>query len=82
MEIKSFSRKQAGVIYANVKRGTIKMAKEAVSEMYDMVGEAFVSASDASSIENRIAAIKNAVDFIFAGDIESAQASVDRFSCC
>ena len=78
MEIKGISRKQAGVIYANVKRGTIEMSREAVSEMYDrFVGEVFVGASDPTG---QIAALRVAIDFIFAGEYENAQAAIDRFA--
>lgn len=78
MEVKGISRKQAGVIYANVKRGTIEMSREAISEMYDrFVGEVFVGSSDPTE---RIAALRNAVDFIFAGEYASAQVSINNFA--
>lgn len=33
-----FTRKQAGIIYAAIKRGEIKMAKRDVNRMYNLVG--------------------------------------------
>lgn len=78
MEIKGISRKQAGVIYANVKRGTIEMSREAISEMYDrFVGKVYVGSSDPTE---KIAALRNAIDFIFAGQYENAQVSINHFA--
>lgn len=80
MEMKSISRKQAGVIYSNVKRGTIKMSKQAVSEMYDMVGEVFIgSQSMADYYGEQIAALRLAIDAIFDGNLEWAQDNIDSF---
>ena len=81
MQVKSITRKQAGVIYSNVKRGTIKMSKQAVSEMYDMVGEVFIgSQSMADYYGEQIAALRLAIDAIFDGNIEWAQNNIDAFS--
>lgn len=81
MEIRTITRKQAGVIYANVKRGAIEMSREAVSDMYDMVGEVYVGCtSTADAVTEQVAALKNAIDSIFEGDMKSAQSCVDRFA--
>lgn len=81
MEMKSISRKQAGVIYSNVKRGTIQMSKQAVSEMYGMVGEVFIgSQSMADYYGEQIAALRLAIDAIFDGNIEWAQDNINAFS--
>lgn len=81
MQVKSITRKQAGVIYSNVKRGTIQMSKQAISEMYDMVGEVFIgSQSMADYYGEQIAALRLAIDAIFDGNIEWAQDNIDAFS--
>ena len=80
MEMKSISRKQAGVIYSNVKRGTIQMSRQAVSEMYDMVGEVFIgSQSMADYYGEQIACLRMAVDAIFDGNLDWAQDNIDSF---
>lgn len=80
MEMKSISRKQAGVIYSNVKRGTIRMSRQAVSEMYDMVGSVFIgSQSMADYYGEQIAALRLAVDAIFNDRIDWAQDSISSF---
>lgn len=81
MQVKSITRKQAGVIYSNVKRGTIHMSKQAVSAMYDMVGEVFIgSQSMADYYGEQIAALRLAIDAIFDGNIEWAQDNINAFS--
>lgn len=74
MEIRTYSRKQAGVIYSAMKRGEIEVSADVISEMYDMAGSAFVSnTNDSSYVESFAAAIKNAVDFIFQNNYASAE---------
>ena len=81
MQVKSITRKQAGVIYSNVKRGTIQMSKQAVSAMYDMAGEVFIgSQTQADIIGEQIAALRLAIDAIFDGNIEWAQDNINAFS--
>lgn len=81
MEVKTYSRKQAGVIYSNVKRGTLSMEKSAISAMYDYAGCAFVSNTNSLAVVEKLAyAIRNAVDAVFAGDLATAQASLDSFA--
>lgn len=79
MEIKSFSRKQAGVIYRAFKEGRIEMSKPAVSAMYDMCGEAFITCGNRDYVENCIAAVQLAVSAIFDGDYGQAQRYVACF---
>ena len=81
MEIRTITRKQAGVIYANVKRGNIEMSREAVSAMYDFVGSVYVGCtSTASDVTEKVAALRNAIDAIFAGDLDAAQTGADHFA--
>lgn len=81
MQVKSITRKQAGVIYSNVKRGTIQMSKQAVSAMYDMVGEVFIgSQSMADYYGEQIACLRMAVDAIFNDQLEWAQDNINAFS--
>lgn len=81
MKVKSITRKQAGVIYSNVKRGTIEMSKQAVSAMYDMVGEVFIgSQSMADYYGEQIACLRMAVDAIFNDQLEWAQDNINAFS--
>lgn len=80
MEIKSFSRKQAGVIYRAIKNKQLFMSREGISEMYDMCGEVYVSnTNDAQRVQNQIAAIRNAVDAIFCGSFDMAEISLRHF---
>lgn len=81
MEIRTITRKQAGVIYSNVKRGTIEMSSESVSAMNDMVGSVYVgSTSTAKDVEERTASLRLAIDAIFSGDMAAAQTAIDHFS--
>lgn len=76
MKTTFISRKQAGVIYKNVKQGTIKMSKSAISAMYDVAGVEVFNDVMTDMIERLLAA----VDAIFSGNIEGAQAELDVFS--
>lgn len=72
-EMKTYSRKQAGVIYSAMKRGDIEAPKSVISEMYDLVGCVDIfNTNDSSYIENFVAGIKNAIDAIFDNDYASA----------
>ena len=78
MYTKSYSKKQAGVIYAAAKRGDIKMTRDGISFMYD-------NADGIEIYDNRTAelakclpySVRNAIDAIFANDYELAQVSID-----
>ena len=81
MFVKTYSKKQAGVIYAAVKRGDVTMGKPAISIMYDMVGGVDVfNTSQLDGIDRVKYAVKNAVDAIFAGDMELAQSCIDNIA--
>lgn len=72
-----YTRKQAGVIYRNVKEGKLDMSKAAINSMYywaDM--DCYADTAEA----NRLYEITAAVDAIFENDLEAAQAAIDAFS--
>ncbi len=78
---KSYSRKQAGVIYRAIKEGKIEMSKDAISAMYDNCDYIDVySRLTADLAINGVPAIKNAVTFIFEGNYENAQVSINNFA--
>lgn len=80
-EIKTYSQKQANVIYSAMKRGDIEVPQSVISDMYEMVGCAEIfNTNDAAYIQEFAAAIKNAVDAIFSNDLESAQNSINSIS--
>lgn len=80
MNYKTYSRKQAGVIYRAWKDGKIEMAKEDANKLYDYVGEIEVYNTNAMKIVETIAyAIRNAVDAIFADNYKAAQVSINNF---
>lgn len=78
MEVKSYSRKQAGVIYRAIKDGKLNMSKGAISEMYDMVGEVYISMATRDYMEERIYGVRLAVSAIFENDYEQAE----RYLAC
>lgn len=77
-EINGYTRKQAGVIYRAVKEGKIEMEKAAVSKLYDWADDFGI---DYNGSVNRIMQdVHIAIDAIFAGDYEKAQAHVNAFA--
>ena len=81
MELRTYSRKQAGVIYSAMKRGDIECPKEVISDMYDMAGSVEVcNTGNLGDVENFAAGIRNAVDSIFAGDYEGASKTLARLA--
>lgn len=77
---KSYSKKQAGVIYRSIKSGKLHMSKDAISAMYD--GVDYIDVYDERTLNMAkygIKLIKNAVDSIFADDFEGAQMSINLF---
>lgn len=79
VQMNSFSRKQAGVIYRNLKEGNLEMSQDAVSRMYDLVNDG--SGIDHNgSINSEIQDLRLAVDAIFADDFAKAQKMLDRFA--
>lgn len=72
-EIRTYSRKQAGVIYSAMKRGDIEAPQSVISKMYDCVGSVEVfNTNDSTYFENFAAGIKNAINFIFDNDYAAA----------
>lgn len=80
----TISRKQAGVIYRNVKQGTVEMSQRAVSAMYDLAGRTFESWERGSELydaeQELVGMLLNAVDAIFDARIEDAQSNIDAFA--
>ena len=77
---KGYSRKQAGVIYRNVKEGKIEMSKTAISVMYDNVGTVeIVDNTTAEFAQEGVTCIRLAVDAIFADDYRLAQMHISDF---
>lgn len=72
---KSYSKKQAGVVYAANKRGEIKASDKLISTMYDFADYSanFPNPTDADACD----CIRAAVDAIFAHDYAEAQRMVD-----
>lgn len=72
-EMKTYTKKQAGVIYSAVKRGDVEAPKSVISEMYDLAGCAEIFSEDmAEHIQDFVFGIKHAIDSIFANDYEEA----------
>lgn len=75
---KFYSRKQAGVIYRNVKQGKLEMSKGAISFMYDHADvERY---HDSSVISTMCEAIADAVQAVFDDDMELAQACLNELA--
>lgn len=72
-----FTRKQAGVIYRQVKLGNIEMDKKAVSRMYNDVNDGGIDWNGATNRE--IQFLHLAVDAIFADDMAKAQSNINYF---
>lgn len=78
MEVKSYSCKQAGVIYRAIKDGKLTMSNDAISDMYDMVGEAFITMANRDRVEECIYGVRLAVTAIFDNDYAQAE----RYLAC
>ena len=74
------TRKQAGVIYRNVKQGALSMSKKAVSAMYDVTDMDARDYPTLDAIADEIERLLLAVDAIFAGDLAAAQGEIDAFA--
>lgn len=76
-QMTKWTRKQAGVIYRAHKAGELAVSAETISRMYDLVNDG--SGIDFNGELNReIQAFKTIVDHIFEGELDKAQAMVDR----
>lgn len=74
------TRRQAGVIYRNVKQGALSMSKKAVSAMYDVTDLDLRDYSYVDAIADQVERLLLAVDAIFSGDLAAAQAEIDAYS--
>ena len=70
-----FTRKQAGILYGATKRGTLAMSRKDIRRMYNLEGICFGNLNVAEN--NFIARLQSAIDHMFAGRIEIAQAVLD-----
>ena len=78
--IRTYSRKQAGVIYRNVKEGKLEMSKAAISAMYDNCdGMDVYNNATADFAQYGIGMIRKTVDAIFANDFDKAQYEINDF---
>jgi hypothetical protein len=67
------TKKQAGIVYAAMKRGDVTMSKKQVRDMYDMVGDPKANYYH----------IDNAVGHIINGRLDMAQAEIDgKYTKC
>ena len=71
------SRKQAGVIYRNVKQGNIEMSKDAIALMYEAV-DSLDGYYKGSVLGNAVELLLMAVDAIFANNFDGAQACINQ----
>ena len=67
------TRKQAGIVYAAVKRGELRAAKKTIGRMYDLVGA--TELDTASRVER--GHFERCVGHIIDGRMELAQAELD-----
>ena len=76
--VKGLSRKQAGVIYGNWKRGNLESTQEVMGWVYDF-SEMF-----ASNVTDRemdmLRSLRDCIDAIFASDYQTAQDKLERFA--
>ena len=71
-----YTRKQAGVIYRNIKEGKLHMSAEGIKWMYYRADDPVYADTAA---QERIDLIPIIVDDIFRGDLEAAQATLDEY---
>lgn len=76
MAAKNISKKQAGVIYGNWKRGNLVATKETMNLVYSFA-EYFVTTD--SVTENLVTILRHCIDSIFKNDLDSAQHELDLF---
>ena len=70
-----FTRKQAGILYGATKRGELAMSRKDIRRMYDLAEICFGNLSIAEN--NFIGRLQAAIDHLFAGRTEMAQAELD-----
>lgn len=69
MQYRYYTRKQAGIIYAAIKRGDLVATKKFISELYNSVEDVYDVA--------RIHAVNRIIDHLFNKRFDLAQAEVD-----
>lgn len=75
---KGISKKQAGVIYGNWKRGNLVATEATIHDVYDHVD--MYTQHVQSWQADMVNALRGCIDAIFANDYETAQAQLDRFA--
>lgn len=70
-----FTRKQAGIIYGATKRGTLALDRKAIRRMYNLVECPFAAMN--ASEKRFVGSLQSAIDHLFAGRAEIAQAVLD-----
>lgn len=77
MKLTGISRKQAGVIYRNYKLGNLDLTEKQISLIYDYSD---FSSNWAQPCEyDMVSCLREAIDAIFAKDMDGAAAKLDRF---
>lgn len=69
----TFTKKQAGIVYAAIKRGELSASKKTVADMYDLVGKNMLEYDEAVLRGS----FERCVGHIVEGRIEFAQAELD-----
>lgn len=77
MQLTGISRKQAGVIFANWKRGNIEATQSIISEVYNYSEFRTVNAQQCEC--DMVDYLRECIDAIFANDYSAAQDRLDRF---
>lgn len=68
-----FTKKQAGIVYAAIKRGELSASKKAVADMYDLVGKNMLDYDE----QVLRGSFERCVGHIVEGRMEFAQAELD-----
>lgn len=78
--MKAYTRKQMGVIYRAMKEGKLTIDKADVSYLYDWADRDYqvFNTNDQRQFDAMHYGMKNAVQFVFDGNYESAQVSIDN----
>lgn len=80
--MKTYSRKQMGVIYRAVKEGNLDLTKDQVSFLYDYADrysdDMVTNTDNAKFFDALHYGMRGALDFIFAGDYDHAMVSINN----
>ena len=76
--VKGLSKKQAGVIYGNWKRGNLESTQEVMGWVYDFV-EIYTTHVDDREMD-MLHSLRDCIDSVFKNDYETAQNKLDRFA--